>query len=510
MSISSSGVLSDGGGHDSVSFSADVRNDRTSEDASPTEFWPRINAWAQGAGTGGPAGAAEFGAVLMGEGDTSYSIDVSAAGKAYAWVAGQAASESRGLAAIDDRGGEDTYAVSVRQALQREITVDDSCTRSGKPCAKAEAIVFAPGSARVYSQGAGSLESVGQLLDHGGDDVYRTTVEHVAEVVLHDQLRAPSGPPRLAVAGFGSVTVLAQAAGLSSSGILIDDSGTDSYTLDVDNTVTARATSDNATGAPVVTARILGLFVDGQGATGIGTLLLDRGGVGDRVVSHANVSTKTVPAGGAFIQWMTWPVVQGAGANARFILLGSNPSVESSPARPACPAPMETQGYRGYQTWVDCPLVPREVDEGNPEYEPYDSSFPNRASMGYVPNSSAASRPSLTMTADTPTSARVDSNEDPTPTAVKIPVGARLLDPSGAPLAGETIHFVLHFLDYDYWQIHQQIDAVTDEDGVARAMLPALNTYLQPAGPWKIGAIYDGKPGVLYPRHIASPLTLTE
>jgi len=498
------GILSDGGGRDAFSVEGRVSNEQLNEDDSRFGSWPDFIVEAQGAGT-----SDSLGALLTGVGDTTYSVDVQSDGKAGAWATAQGAAKTESTGALDDLGGHDEYRLSVVETLHRDIVVDDGCTTGpGKPCERAQATIYAPPGTRLLGQGTGITQSIGQLHDHAGNDSYTTISTNEVRVELRDRLSDPVGGPVLRVEGFMSTVARAQAAGVSGAGVLIDDSGTDRYSLNISNTAFGAATSDHSSDTPVVTARVQEQGgVGGQGAMGNGTLFLDRGGVGDTVTSVGDFSAETVPSGGAFVEQISWPLVQGGGMEARFLVLGTNPSVHSSPSRPACPGSM----YRGYQTWADCPVPPGGTAEGDPDHEAYDPPSEIRASVGHVPNAPFAARPSLTLTPDTAQTAPVDYNDDPTPSVVRIPAGASLLDASGAPLAGERIHFALQLWveEGGYWRIHEQIEALTDEHGIARALVPALGTHGGEVYPWRISATYDGRPGIFYPRHVASPLTLT-
>ncbi len=322
------------------------------------------------------------------------------------------------------------------------------------------------------------------------------------DVALHDRLADPVGPPVLDVTGFLPATVFAQA---GSGGTLVDREGTDSYLLSLENTARAGARSDRAPGVPRTTVFTNGQGGTGQGAGGYGApgTFLDLAGDGDRIESVARSYVATAPdPDGAFLWPGVWPTVQGAGAASTFAVLGTSPVITSSPSRPACPGALGA--YRGFGRWTECPVGFR---EDHPQHQSFDIPRLGTPSNGTATGASG-SPISISITPDTPASAAADPNEAPTPDGLRIPVGARVVDASGTPLAGETVHFGLQIDFDDCWPVVWQVDAVTDDDGVARARLPLLKTGLQPQGPWRVAATFDGGPG-RYPAHTAVPITLT-
>jgi hypothetical protein len=189
-----------------------------------------------------------------------------------------------------------------------------------------------------------------------------------------------------------------------------------------------------------------------------------------------------------------------------FAVLGEGAMVLSTPSRPACP--VESEGYRGFETWMDCSATM--ADDSDPEHQNFESSSTGYPATGMVP-SSVGQKPSLAFTPDTPTTAPADQHERPVPDAKRLAAGAVLLGPDGSPMAGQILHFTLQrYVDVPgvsiYWSNEWQVEAVTDQQGLARAALPLSGWSNYPEGPWRINVSFDGGPG-LYPRHTASPLT---
>jgi hypothetical protein len=267
--------------------------------------------------------------------------------------------------------------------------------------------------------------------------------------------------------------------------------------------LSAAATSDHASGAPVVTAIQAGRdsSLAGQGATegsGEGAALLDLGGTGDVFRASAVSEVTTTPAGGALQEGGTWPRFQGA-IGGTLLALGDDPTIVSSPSLPSCVA---SPGPRGFGQWLEC----GEYGEIGGSFD-FDSNG-HVAGGGSAPKAAGAA-PSLTITPETPHQAEEGSS---------IPVGARLLAPSGQPLEGALVHFTLQYtVDQTTctpacttWYSSWETQARTDPAGVALATLPlALEEFISTSGrDFRILATFDGQHG-LYPRHAVGALLLS-
>jgi hypothetical protein len=397
------------------------------------------------------------------------------------------------------------------------ITVHDSC---GCPSAIAAVSGFGI-SQRAAGQGA-SFASNGLLHDHGGNDRYRITADARLRVTLDDRLSTPSAPPALDVIGLSRAWFFGQGA-ISGSpspvgGVLIDDNGTDSYLASATDDTTASATSAHASGAPRVRAVVqpTGSFLAQGGDQSVPDsvgALVDAGGISDRFVADRSQTVTTLPdPDGAFEVGGNWPSFQGDGYGGVFLALGEDPSVVSRPSQTVCPP--SSPGYRGFGAWVGC----QATLGADPDQQPVGFDSPG---AGSAPRA-VGMKPSLDITADTPTTASLDYSTDLTADDPRLPVGARLVDPQGAPIVGAPVHFDLQWtasalLGPASWANFWEAEGVTGSDGVARARLPLFGTgawvaaqqaQLPPASVgWRVLATYDGAPN-LYPRHVAQAVTL--
>jgi hypothetical protein len=122
----------------------------------------------------------------------------------------------------------------------------------------------------------------------------------------------------------------------------------------------------------------------------------------------------------------------------------------------------------------------------------------------------------LAFTADTPGTAPADHQAVFSPTAARLPVGARVLDPDGLPVAGAEVHFVLEsgfpavpgaFVG---WSRLWQVEGVTGADGVARASLPlwATGALAADGTTFRLAVVHDGATGS-YPLKTLKPLVLS-
>ncbi len=502
------GVLFDDGGTDLLRATASSR--------ALLDFYVRSPLGAVSAQGFGQSGV---GLLLMGAGDTTYEIEVSGEGMTAASVDGQgvgmvAGLTGQGLGVLDDVGGNDRYDASASLAYARHLIVDDTCTvldeETGetRPCTSAAALVagsLPSVTASVKAQGGGWGESVGILHDRAGDDVYVARTEERIEAALEDRMSSPDAPPRFDVRSYPPASVYAQGvAVLFAHGALVDEAGTDSYTIRSTNAVSASATSEQATGVPVVTAKNEPrTYVAGQGAGDFGGItgaLLDLGGSGDRFEAVITNPAETAPdPDGAFQPAAPWPYVQGAFGGV-LLALGDDPLVLSHPSRPVCPA---SPGARGFGTWNDCAL-----SGADPGHQLFDSTpIQTQHSLG---RADATAGPDLRI-------AFLPESSASGVVGGRLAVAARLTDAAGKPLAGVTLHFDLQLGPGDFvppieenrfgntWGGVWTVDAVTGPDGVARARVPlALEEwqmqYLSER-PERVLATFDGAPG-LRPVHV--------
>jgi hypothetical protein len=335
-------------------------------------------------------------------------------------------------------------------------------------------------------------------------------------VTLEDRLTGPEAPPTLEVEAFDPVSLQVQGSPQSAGGpaVLIDETGTDTYSAEGVNEAHAEATSEHAEGAPAVTARTSsrGPFSNSQGASDLSAplgALLDLGGSGDRIVASSTNPASTAPdPDGAFQPDGSWPYFQGS-FGGMLLALGDEPTIVASPSTPVCPT---STGLHGFGSWSECIL------SGDDAENEHFGDFPVfiHDSRGAAPLARGRA-PTLAVTEDTP--AEVGEGE-------RLVAGARLLDPSGEPIAGGTIHFdlqagcwALGFCDLVpdtssatglSWANLWVATGVTGADGVARVRLPTtLGDFSRFQPPWRyrVLATFDGGPG-MYPRHAGKAVTI--
>lgn len=492
------GALLDDGGTDDFRISASATN--TGVDAYPANgIVPVVQVTAQG------FSAAGEGLLLTGSGDTTYSVDAPSEGLAFNVVSSQGTAFLGGFGVVDDVAGNDTYSVVSSMEYEREIVVDDSCKC---PFALAQFNGYRPTlTNQVQAQGYGAA-GFGLVEDHGGDDSYLAVSAERLDLTLRDRMSSPSRPPRLQGLGYDPASVFAQGTGNLGAGALVDHAGRDEYTIQSLNVTHALATSEHASGEPEAVAHSSAFaFIGGQGATNVSGssagILLDAGGSGDRFLASAANPVTTAPnADGAFQIGLSMPAFQG-GAGGTFIAAGESPEIVSQSSQGICAG---SPGYRGYGTWSE--TAPGcDVADADPDRQVSDTAT---AGHGTALRAVGAA-PALSITDDTPgaaTASFVGAFEDYDQRDPRLPVGALLAAPGGAVIPAATVHFTLQFLGGTRWRNQYRVDAVTGEDGVARARLPlAFNAQAQDYR-WRVLATYGGAAG-LYPRHVAKAVTLT-
>ncbi|MFN2544063.1 MAG: hypothetical protein ABR600_05760 [Actinomycetota bacterium] len=526
------GVLVDGGGTDSFSLAAHGKWVTT--DGYPFVSLDTVTQLPLAEVSGQGVGGIGDGFLIEGAGDTTYAADVTSEGIAFNSIGVQGIGSS-GVGVLDDPSGNDTYRAVSTLTHDRTVTVDDSCTEpdpdTGEPvpCRSATAFVHAYNTANFaqlsYAQGFGYLGGQGILHDAAGNDTYRSVVSSSLQTSLHDAMTAPDAPARFDVWGYGVQWNIGQGVGQGegADGVLLDETGNDSYLSRSSTDTVASATSDHGPGTPRVTA--LAPYRDGVWAQGVGYglgptgALLDLGGTGDHFEVTSVDSLSTSPdTGGDLKASLGWPIAMGGSAagNATgvFEALGQSPSLFVSPARGVCPG----SPPRGFGGWVDCAAFGED-----PDHQPIDSKAETPA-YGLAPFSSGKAS-TLAFTPDTPGQGTVGfrlSGDPPFDTGSTVRVGATLQGPDGKPLAGKLVHFDLNGLrklttpidtsGYQAWVTMWESDAVTDANGMATTTIPLedmtqwgvkTNDY-----DFRLLATFDGGPG-LYPAHGVKPFQLT-
>jgi hypothetical protein len=237
--------------------------------------------------------------------------------------------------------------------------------------------------------------------------------------------------------------------------------------------------------------------------------LVDLGGSGDRFTASVTGTAATAPnPDGAMQEGCCWPAFQG-GVGGTFVADGDDPVILSSPNQGVCPHSPSVA--RGFGHWLNC-----QTQGTDPERQTYERVW-IYPSTGRAPDA-VGTAPTLTLLPETPSSATAQG---------RIEVAARLLDAAGEPISGAPITFDLQhqfsdgfFVEFGKaWANSWEVSGVTDENGVARALLPVTNQKwnnvsknfysLSLTDPWQILATYDGDEGV-YPRHASQPIALTE
>jgi hypothetical protein len=449
--------------------------------------------------------------LFEGSGNTSYRMTAEGTGfLALERLWGQGSGYSiDGVGVLDDEGGNDSYEAVTSLEYRDAVEVDDSCSDpDGNPCTSADATVSGLNCLEDYSicsvvtdvavQGAATVPGKSVLLDRWGDDRYVADVRERFQAGLTDSMGAPTEPARMTVFGYLSPAASTQGA----RGVLVDRSGTDSYSTRIANSTDASATSAAAPGLPEVSA-ITGprMFQSGQGASGA---LIDLAGNGDSFSASSENNARTTPdTGRALAVGYSWPLLQGDGSAGQFVALGTDPSISSSPPRPVCPY---SPGVRGFGMWLDCGPA-----GAGPQYERVDEyPYVHEPSVGMVPNA-----------VGTPTTIAFDRPSESGLAGDAITATVRLMDATGSPVVGAEVRFDLQSAvmagvsecAQNCWSNAWEITAVTGPDGVATAAIPTSELE---DGPYRVAfegftlqvyASFAGGPG-LYPAYAALPVTI--
>lgn len=520
------GFLVDDGGSDSVSIRS-VQHGVPSytgvgEDAPEAHAHaPNTFMWAQGAAAGG------LGIVSFGQGDTTYSMHVSADELAITTMTGQGAGALGGVAALDDAGGNDLYEMRSDAVLNPVTQVPPDCgIEKAIPCDAGLLVDAHYGLTQrnLYGQGYGGAGGLGVLLDASGNDTYRGSNSIELNAKLIDNAASGEGVPSMRVEGFWGPGAMVQGLGASGGlGLLADAGGTDTYLHEVENVTTARVESHDGR-KPLVTALDAGRRSVGQGSGFFGGtgVLLDAGGSGDRVLSEAVNQVVTEPNPNGAFRWGGGSgsgAVQGAGDGGVLAVLGTSPTVLSSPNKPACV--LYGAGNRGFAYWHECSSASIGAGPRAQTWDPPSYNVPPGG--GYVAGALGQQGIRLQFTTDTVSAIQPDYSEQFDANTKRVPVAVQVTKTDGTPVPDQLIHLMLQFgaclgqcpageadtsrAWYGLWQS----DAVTDSSGVARAELPvAFPVWTQnvpPPGKARVVATFDGAPGV-HPMHEAKVLTI--
>jgi hypothetical protein len=472
--------------------------------------------------------------LLEGSGDTSYSTELVSEGFALTYVWGTQGSgfSTDGVGVLDDEAGNDSYVARSSTTSDVAITVNDDCRDSrGGVCDRASAAFDAElcsddhtactVSSEVMAQGADGVGGVALLDDHAGNDRYTAEVLERLDVTLRDDLTRPMAAPQLDASAYGVPLLFAQGGGQSSggaAGLLIDRAGDDRYVARSSNATSAAATSQNASGEPMVhaaagTALARG-FAAAQGANWFGTgslnALLDLGGKEDFFSASAVSSVRTFPNPDGAQEWgHYWPFFQGAQSQggaapsrpAVFVALGDHPHIMSSPARPVC---TDSAGPRGSSQWMDCRSWSDDA-----AHLAIDRPATTDVGYGYAPNATGI-QPSLSFPS-APALAQTGSVQ---------PVRLRLLNERGEPVAGASLRVGLQMHECgvilvavpqcDDWLNISERDSTTDADGVATVRLP-IPAGLDATQEFHLYGSYDGDAvqAALFPAYAQQPIDLT-
>jgi hypothetical protein len=512
------GILADDGGRDALLADAEAKShggaylfDPDYQPESP--IYPKASVpiatiWAQGNGIFGGTGV-----VLTGDGPTTYASSARAVGIAQGNLLVQGYGIIGGQGSIDDLSGDDRYEAIVVAADEERYVVNEDCGCQSSA-------IFEPFISGVSAQGwAGAAAANGVVTDHAGNDSYLVAAHQRVEVALEDARPEAASPARIDVTSYAPLMAGQGFAAGDALGALVDESGTDTYTLRAVHTASADATR-TAPGGPQPDASLLSPFrpypTGGQGgarrANESAGILLDLGGTGDRFDARSTYSLRATPdPAEARRLGYSWPAFQGSGDGGVFAALGTEPVIMSSPSQGVCAA---STGPRGFGSWSECAVQGADADRqffDTPAQVVTQAPDAQRLAFGAAPGASGAS-PGLALTPDVPAVAPADSWLVP---------GVRLTDPQGSPISGATIRFDLQFglaggaqgLERS-WFNGWEAEGLTDADGIARAGLPLdIATLDEITGDFptnwdfRIMASFDGGPG-LHPRRVAQPLQI--
>jgi hypothetical protein len=346
------GIVADGGGTDAMTV-------ETISPMIPAEDGRAIPS----APLTGPSGfgeAATGGAALMltGPGNTTRTSAVSMGGPWTGIATNNAFGAGLlGVGALVDRGGDDTYTATALVHAARRIRIDDACACDG---AHAEAHMSVPnvGAASMHAMGS-SFTGVGLLRDESGNDVYRATVESIAEAEVRDErtTAGPEGPGASdAIATASASSLVAQGAG-SGTSILEDLGGDDVY----ETQNVSRATAIAEARMPEVTTEAHAksdlVYTNAQAAAEASAavpgqaILRDLGGA-DRYTSFSESAASATPATEAATKAVSSSAMGSVSGNSQALLqdddAGEQDIFTLTPADPAC------TGTRGQGRWQDC------------------------------------------------------------------------------------------------------------------------------------------------------------
>ncbi|MDQ3991804.1 MAG: hypothetical protein M3245_05790, partial [Actinomycetota bacterium] len=511
------GVLADQGGQDTLTASAHARSygyefllDPAWEppEVPPAALVPLAAVWAQGSGIFGGAGY-----VVAGPGSTTYDASGTSNHTAQASLLVQGFGFLGGAGTVADAGGDDTYGAAVTVGGAVRVEPAPGCG-SCRAAAKLEPFVSG-----VSAQGwGGSTGGEGILLDRDGNDTYSVSNDQALAFRVEDGRPQPPGAPIADLRAWPPPAMGQGWATVDSVGALEDAAGTDTYELRSLLRAETSARSATAPGSGRAEALVLPRLyaLGGQGAgrsTNVsGGALLDLGGSGDQFTAVARTDVRTEPnADGVRTVGFLWPPFQGSGDTGVFAALGQDPVVLSSPSQGVCAA---STGPRGFGAWSECPV------QGGSDRQVFDVPAQNETKGPHARHWTGGSAPRA---AGAPPALMVGVTEGEAPGDDRIDATATLRSPEGSPMAGRRIRFNLQ-LAIDggpqgmepSWFSGWEVEAVTDEAGIARATVPAdlqaLYELMSPSFPgpseWRLRllASFDGAQG-LHPRHTAHPLT---
>jgi len=361
IGVAGVGLFHDTGGNDSMTLRAksvaDPDDSRPATEPGESDAPPGAIATIWGFGYGALGGA---GLSISGNGNTVRAVEAVAqapeTGSGPISTDASAASIVLGIGllggygGVHDEGGDDVYVSDLTSRAVHHHRPDQAC---GCP---ASALAQARG-AMSQAMGVGNF-GIGVLEDRSGNDRYISRAVSVAEAEARDDRESvPPPDPRipgsdaLAEAIAGTAVSRAQGAGVGGSGFLIDGAGDDVYESVTSSEAIANATA-RAEGAIVeglaLTDRAASL-AQGAGDTGHGSLL-DQAGTDTYATRNTSAGSATPPTDVA--AGTTYSSVQGSvdtAATATFVDEGGvNDTFVALPADPAC------QGERGTGTWIDC------------------------------------------------------------------------------------------------------------------------------------------------------------
>lgn len=203
------------------------------------------------------------------------------------------------------------------------------------------------------------------------------------------------------------------------------------------------------------------------------------------------------------------------------VVAGANASVIASPSNGDCPT---SPSLRGSGTWLDCGFYTEDAAGADMDHQTVDYL----GGLGYGAGHSAGLMPAAASTSPTLTvSAPARASE-----ATSVPVDVSLTNASGAPLSPAPVHVSLQaewpiastlsgppvptVVAGEQWLTMGEVTVTTDANGNAHALLPIALTDATGYPPsqlvfdkYRVVATYDGIAGTT-PRHVASPITVTD